>query len=67
MIQTMEPRPDSRVVAARVAMDQLEALGVGYDDVVQVLEDEGVEKFAVSWQELLDTIKKEMAAGGSTT
>jgi RepB DNA-primase from phage plasmid len=33
MIQTMEPRPDSRVVAARVAMDQLEALGVGSFDI----------------------------------
>jgi transaldolase len=52
---------------SRRVFDQLEALGVGYDDVVQVLEDEGVEKFAVSWQELLDTIKREMAAGGSTT
>jgi hypothetical protein len=32
-----------------------------------VLEDQGVEKFAVSWNELLDTIKTEMAkaaAGG---
>jgi transaldolase len=52
---------------SRRVFDQLEALGVSYDDVVQVLEDEGVQKFAVSWQELLDTIKREMAAGGSTT
>ncbi len=36
--------------------------GVSYDDVVQVLEDEGVQKFAVSWHELLETIKTEMAA-----
>jgi hypothetical protein len=34
---------------------------------VQVLEDEGVQKFATSWAELLETIKREMAAGGSTT
>src|SRR3984893_14658793 len=33
MTQTMEPKPDSRVVAARVAMDQLEALGVGPFDI----------------------------------
>jgi transaldolase len=53
---------DSRRVFA-----QLESLGIHYDDVVQVLEDQGVEKFAASWAELLDTIKREMAAGGSTT
>jgi transaldolase len=52
---------------ARSVIAQLEALGVHYDDVVKVLEDEGVEKFATSWGELLDTISREMAAGGSTT
>jgi transaldolase len=52
---------------SRKVFEQLEALGISYDDVVQVLEDQGVEKFAVSWNELLDTIKTEMAkaaAGG---
>jgi transaldolase len=52
---------------SRTVIAQLEALGVHYDDVVKVLEDEGVEKFAASWGELLDTISREMAAGGSTT
>jgi hypothetical protein len=33
MTQTMQPKPDSRVVAARVAMDQLEALGAGPFDI----------------------------------
>jgi RepB DNA-primase from phage plasmid len=33
MIQTMESKPDSRVVAARVAMDQLEALGTECFDI----------------------------------
>src|ERR1700689_96102 len=33
MIQTMQPIPDSRVVAARVAMDQLEALGAECFDI----------------------------------
>ena len=41
---------------SRRVFEQLEALGVHYDDVVQVLEDEGVEKFAASWKELLDSI-----------
>jgi transaldolase len=53
--------------ASRQVFADLEALGVHYDDVVQVLEDQGVEKFATSWNELLDSIKREMAAGGSTT
>ena len=38
----------------------LERLGIGYDDVVRVLEEEGVSKFAVSWNELLETIRTEM-------
>jgi hypothetical protein len=33
MIQTMQPIPDSRVVAARIAMDQLEALGAECFDI----------------------------------
>jgi DNA primase RepB-like protein len=33
MIQTMESKPDSRAVAARVAMDQLEALGAECFDI----------------------------------
>jgi transaldolase len=47
--------------AARQLFEQLEAIGVGYDDVVQVLEDEGVDKFGVSWNQLLETIKSEMS------
>jgi transaldolase len=46
--------------ASRKVFEDLEALGIGYDDVVQVLEDEGVAKFAASWNELLDTIKTNM-------
>jgi transaldolase len=52
---------------SRRVFQQLEELGIHYDDVVQVLEEQGVQKFAASWNELLDTIKTEMAAGGSTT
>jgi transaldolase len=36
----------------------LENLGISYGDVVQALEDEGVAKFEASWNELLDTIRK---------
>jgi transaldolase len=39
----------------------LENLGISYDDVVQVLEDEGVAKFAASWNELIETVKSQLA------
>ena len=34
-----------------------------FDDVVKVLEDEGVDKFEVSWKELLDSVQKSLKAG----
>jgi transaldolase len=46
---------------SRAVFASLEALGIGYDDVVQVLEDEGVSKFAVSWNEMLQGIKNELS------
>jgi transaldolase len=38
----------------------LKDVGVDYDDVVRVLEEEGVEKFSVSWTELTDSTKAEL-------
>ena len=46
--------------ASRKVFADLEKLGIGYDDVVQVLEEEGVAKFEASWNELLDTIRTKM-------
>jgi transaldolase len=43
---------------AQDVLDRLEKLGISYDDVVKVVEDEGVEKFEKSWQEMLDTVRK---------
>jgi transaldolase len=45
---------------AHAHMAALKEAGVDYDDVVRVLEEEGVEKFEASWTELLDTIKTEL-------
>jgi transaldolase len=45
---------------AQAVLDRLAALGVDYDDVVRVLEDEGVEKFAASWAELLGSVEAEL-------
>jgi transaldolase len=49
--------------ASRQVFADLEKLGIGYDDVVQVLEDEGVQKFEASWTQLLDTISMKMGLG----
>ncbi|WP_026927519.1 transaldolase [Granulicoccus phenolivorans] len=43
---------------ARAVMADLKTAGIDMDDVVQVLEDEGVDKFVVSWNELVDTVEK---------
>ncbi|MFD3453571.1 transaldolase [Streptomyces sp. NPDC058691] len=45
---------------AKAELDAVGALGISYDDVVQLLEDEGVEKFETSWNELLDSTKAEL-------
>lgn len=45
---------------ARADLDALERLGIAYDDVVQVLEDEGVDKFEASWNDLLKSTQAEL-------
>ncbi len=46
---------------SRQVFADLGKLGISYDDVVQVLEDEGVAKFAASWNELLETVRNELS------
>jgi transaldolase len=45
---------------AHKVLADLADLGVDYDDVVQVLEDEAIEKFETSWNELIDLIQSEL-------
>jgi transaldolase len=47
---------------ANSVLDQLAALGISYDDVTALLEKEAVEKFTVSWSELLDTVTAALEA-----
>jgi len=42
---------------ARQLFEELAAAGVDYDDVTRVLEDEGVQKFADSFDELLEGVR----------
>ncbi|WP_353647513.1 transaldolase [Nakamurella sp. A5-74] len=45
---------------ASSTFSSLEAVGIDLADVFEVLETEGVEKFAASWTELLDTVRGEL-------
>ena len=49
---------------ARADLAAVEALGISYDEVVQQLEDEGVAKFEVAWQDLLDAVTKSLNSKG---
>jgi len=47
---------------ANSALDAIAGLGISYDEVVELLEKEGVDKFTVSWNELLDTVSAALDA-----
>lgn len=47
---------------ANKVLDAIAGLGISYDEVTALLEKEGVEKFIVSWNELLDTVTAALAA-----
>ncbi|GAA4364104.1 transaldolase [Nocardioides caricicola] len=51
-----------KVAEAQAVFDQLAAVGVDFEDVLVVLETEGVDKFKKSWVELLETVEGQMAA-----
>jgi transaldolase len=51
---------------ANAVLDAIAAQGVSYDDVTQLLEEEGVSKFLVSWGELLDTVTQALDAASTT-
>ena len=46
--------------AATADLDALDRVGVGYTEVTDLLEREGVEKFETSWTELLDGVQAEL-------
>jgi len=47
---------------SREVFAQLASVGVSFDEVTELLEKEGVEKFIVSWNELLDTVSAALEA-----
>jgi transaldolase len=50
------------VKKARKLLDELRAIGVDYDDVTTTLEEEGVQKFSDSFDELLDALRSKRSA-----
>jgi transaldolase len=51
---------------ANGVLDALDALGISYEEVTALLEKEGVEKFIISWNELLDTVTAALESAGTT-
>jgi len=51
--------------SANAVLDALDALGISYEEVTALLEKEGVEKFIVSWNELLDTVTAALESANS--
>jgi transaldolase len=47
---------------ARAVIDQLNDLGISYDEVIEALEAEGVQKFEDSYAQLADSVKTQLAA-----
>jgi transaldolase len=48
--------------AANKVLDAIDEQGISYAEVTELLEKEGVEKFIVSWKELLDTVRTALEA-----
>ncbi|GAB3263470.1 transaldolase [Nocardioides dilutus] len=49
-----------RAAEAQEVFDELAAVGIDFDDVLVVLETEGVDKFKKSWDELVETVQSQM-------
>ena len=49
-----------KAAEAQAVFDTLAAVGIDLPDVFKLLEDEGVEKFAASWKELLESVSTEL-------
>jgi transaldolase len=47
---------------ANATLDALDSLGISYNEVVAVLESEGLDKFVASWKELLADVEVALAA-----
>ena len=51
--------------AAQQVLDDLKAAGIDYDDVVQVLENEGLDKFEQAWGDLIESVTDQLEKAGA--
>jgi transaldolase len=54
----------TQYASAHQVKDDLARLGIDYDDVIEVLEHEGVDKFVKSWEDLQETVRDQLKAAG---
>jgi transaldolase len=55
----------SHYAESQEVLDRLERIGIAYDDVIDVLEREGVEKFEDSWNQLIEAVTEEFKKAGA--
>jgi transaldolase len=48
----------SEYESSRAVLEEIAQLGISYEEVVNLLETEGVDKFVASWNDLLETVSK---------
>ena len=51
--------------AAQQVLEDLKAAGIDYDDVVQVLENEGLDKFKQAWGDLIESVTDQLEKAGA--
>jgi len=60
-------RVTGRAADAQDVFDRLAAVGIDFEDVLLVLEQEGVDKFKKSWTELVETVSAQMEKAGQAS
>ncbi|MCX6496393.1 MAG: transaldolase, partial [Rhodoluna sp.] len=52
----------SKYAEAKLVLHTIGAMGISYDEVTELLEKEGVEKFIISWNELVESVDAALKA-----
>src|SRR4029453_19314846 len=60
-------RVTGRAAEAQEVFDRLAAVGIDFEDVLLVLEKDGVDKFKKSWTELVETVSAQMEKARQAT
>jgi transaldolase len=57
-----QPFGPSEITGAHRVLDELEEVGIDMEDVTRLLEEQGVEKFSKSWEDLQADVEAKRAA-----